>query len=391
MTRSLAPHRPRWITDGLLLGLRWAAMSTWAVLLLVIFQAKGIPFDREQLLVWLMSGLIAFSIGVRPLWTVVVDWLPFAAVMLGYDYARGAADTLGMPVWWHPQLDVDKLLFGNRVPNVWLQEHLKAARPTWFDGIVALVYFSFFFLPYVTAAVFWVRGRSDFHRWAARFVTMSFTGFALFALIPAAPPWMAAKCSAAQVADHPALPSCIFGTNRPDGGLLGQFTAQNDGAVPYLQRISTRGWSYLHIHQAQALVDKGQATSDIVAAVPSLHAGGIMLFTIFLWRRANRGWRALLVAYNLLMAVALVYAGEHYVSDILAGWLVAWGVSATWDALERRWPRRRRGSGRAALDTLEARSDRTSPPFTPPSPSDPSDPPEGAPSCPPIATMPSST
>lgn len=35
------------------------------------------------------------------------------------------------------------------------------------------------------------------------------------------------------------------------------------------------------------------------------------------------GWRAALVGYVLLMALTLVYTGEHYVVDIVAGWLTA--------------------------------------------------------------------
>jgi membrane-associated phospholipid phosphatase len=43
---------------------------------------------------------------------------------------------------------------------------------------------------------------------------------------------------------------------------------------------------------------------------------------LFLWRRAPRGrWVAL--AYNGVMMFVLVYGSEHYVSDILLGWLYA--------------------------------------------------------------------
>jgi membrane-associated phospholipid phosphatase len=59
-----------------------------------------------------------------------------------------------------------------------------------------------------------------------------------------------------------------------------------------------------------------------VAAVPSLHAGVTLLISLFFWSRTRR-WRWLLVLYPLAMAVALVYLGEHYVSDVLLGWLYA--------------------------------------------------------------------
>ena len=40
----------------------------------------------------------------------------------------------------------------------------------WYDVVVALCYFSFFFLPYVTAGAMWLRSRADFYRWSLRFV-----------------------------------------------------------------------------------------------------------------------------------------------------------------------------------------------------------------------------
>ena len=220
------------------------------------------PFDREALLLWIVLGLIAASIGRRALWTVIVDWLPLALVLIAYDYLRGLSDTLGMPTWWTPQLDVDKFLFGGTVPTIWLQEHFKYATAGWWDVTVSLTYVSFFVLPYLTAAVFWLRSRAEFRRWAGRFVSLSFLGFGLFALIPAAPPWAAAKCSAAEVADHPSNPICmrfnpVFVRH---GGLLGPMTHPRPGARPYLERISGRGWPKLHLGIAQSLLDKGQGT-----------------------------------------------------------------------------------------------------------------------------------
>jgi len=67
---------------------------------------------------------LEFSIGRRPLWTALSDWLPFAAFLIVYDYARGMAEGLGLPVLWEQPVDVDRFLTGGTVPTVWLQEHL---------------------------------------------------------------------------------------------------------------------------------------------------------------------------------------------------------------------------------------------------------------------------
>ena len=46
-----------------------------------------------------------------------------------------------------------------------------------------------------------------------------------------------------------------------------------DGANGWVERIVGRGWGKLNLHTASALLDQGQASVNLVAAVPSLHAG----------------------------------------------------------------------------------------------------------------------
>ncbi|MBV9593748.1 MAG: phosphatase PAP2 family protein [Actinobacteria bacterium] len=318
--------------------IRLAAIGIWVEAFAFCYWRYGLPVDREALMIWISTLLIAASIGRRPLRTVVLDWLPFALVLLLYDYVRGASQHLGGRTIWTPQIDFDRWLFFGNEPTVWLQQQLKAQDPRWWDVVVSATYMSFFLLPYVVAGIFWLRSRQEFRRWAGRFVVMSFLGLIGFIAVPAAPPWAAARCLAAQVAAHPSDPGCINTSPEfvPDGGLLGHYTPRFPGATDYVERISGRGFDKLHLTIAQALLDKGQATVDLVAAVPSLHAGITMLFVMFMWRRCRWMWRGLLLVYALLMAFALVYSAEHYVFDVICGWLLAGLVTITFGRFERR-------------------------------------------------------
>jgi len=114
----------------------------------------------------------------------------------------------------------------------------------------------------------------------------------------------------------------MFGTARgvPDGGLLGAMHATQDGANGWVERIVGRGWGKLNLQTASALIDQGQASVNLVAAIPSLHAALTAAIAAFLWTRVARKWRPLLAAYVLVMAFTLVYTAEHYVVDILLGW-----------------------------------------------------------------------
>jgi hypothetical protein len=240
---------------------------------------------------WALLGALAVSLGDLGGWLrgVVVDWLPFFLVMTAYDLARGGADGWLAPTHFLPQADVDAFLFGGAVPTVWLQGHLhEAGRVQWFEVAAFLVYVSHFFVTPLLAAVLWVRDRWRFRRFAAALALLTLLGCVTFVAFPAAPPWMASE-----------------------RGLIGPTT-----------RLIPQLWTWIGVGSETGLVGTGYRYANEVAAVPSLHAALALLVALAVWPR--RWWaRILVAAYPLAMALAIVYTGEHYVSDVLLGWLYA--------------------------------------------------------------------
>jgi membrane-associated phospholipid phosphatase len=57
--------------------------------------------------------------------------------------------------------------------------------------------------------------------------------------------------------------------------------------------------------------------------MPSLHAAIPMLLLVFFWPEVRTRGKIGLSLYAGLMSIVLVYGGEHYVIDVLAGWLYA--------------------------------------------------------------------
>ena len=149
-----------------------------------------------------------------------------------------------------------------------------------------------------------------FGQWLTAVLTMSLLGIAGYLAYPAAPPWLAAQ-------------------------------RDEIGAV---ERISHLGWDGLGLDAVGGLVELGQSGSNPVAAMPSLHAAAALLAALFLWPWVSRLSRVLLAAYALAMALTLVYTGEHYVVDVLAGWLVA-AVGVVVARLAHRRPDRPEPSG----------------------------------------------
>jgi hypothetical protein len=275
----------------------------------------GYPTGREVLTAWVLLFLLAACAGSVRVWSRVVlrDWLPLFAVLFLYDWLRGAADGIGaaivsLPALRNgqtgaggidhahvlPQLDADRVLFGGTVPTVWLQDHLyDPAHVHWYDALASAVYMSHFVVSLAVAVALWTRSYAVFRRYVWTLVALTLVTLLTYALFPAAPPWMASL---------------------------------NGYLPPGVDRIVTHTLSATGVDTVHALVTKGAAYANAVAAVPSLHGGIPMMLLLFAWPLIGPRRRALLALYPIAMLLTVVYTGEHYVSDVLLGWVYAAGA-----------------------------------------------------------------
>jgi membrane-associated phospholipid phosphatase len=301
------------------------AMGLYGVLLALYVVVVGIPLDRGLQAVWLIAGMAAWQVGRswRQWVRMLADWVPFIAALVVYDHTRGVADTLGRPVLVGGLAEAEMSLFGGVLPTIVLQERFyDPLTAHWFDLVAALVYFSHFIVPWAVAALLYVLSREAWLGYARRIFTLTYAGLVTYVLLPAAPPWFAAR----------------------------------EGLVEEVDRVATRGWSAMGLHGAGRLLERGQADVNLVAALPSLHAGTSMLVVLWAWPLVRSAWaRAGLAAYAVSMALTLVYGGEHYVLDVLMGWAYAALAVGAWWLWERRSLRREPVSAAvAAARTLGA-------------------------------------
>ena len=274
-------------------AVRIGAPVAWAVATIGLVAVLGIPTSRQVVLLWLLAGMLAFSASNlrRRVPRLVLDWAPFVALLLVYDLLRGFADGLLFPARALPQIRVENALFGTPSPTVWLQSHLWHGGDDlrWWDYLAWFVYLTHFVATLSAAAALWVFAHEHFRRYAWMVCVLTVTAFVTYVLYPAVPPWMAAQ--------H---------------GDLGESN-----------RIVPTVWQHVPVGQLDRLFAHGLHYANNVAAMPSLHAAYALLFSLFLWRLVPRWGRPLLAVYPLAMGAALVYLGEHYVVDCLAGWLYA--------------------------------------------------------------------
>ena len=108
--------------------------------------------------------------------------------------------------------------------------------------------------------------------------------------------------------------------------------ASDDGYLGPVTRLVGDVNAHVPVISLAPLWENGSRYGNPVAAVPSLHAAYTLLISLFLFRRLEGRLRHLLWLYPAAMAFALVYSGEHYVADILLGWVYTVAVYA---AVER--------------------------------------------------------
>lgn len=291
---------------------RWRRVRTgaalgYAGLLVLIVLRDGVPTGRRMLAVLIVIGLSIGTLGKG--WhrfaRVLLDWLPFTLVLIAYDQTRAVADAVGMPLHVADVAGAERWLFFGTVPTVWLQQHLyHPGRVYWYDAVATLVYTSHFLATPVLAAVLWLRNRAVWLRFISRVIALSAAGLVTYVLFPEAPPWLAAR-----------------------DGVLGS----------PVERLSARGWIWLHAGNLNQLLARAQDDgTNPVAAMPSLHVAFACLVAVFVGARFRSRWRWLLALYPVAMGFALVYLGEHYVLDLLAGALYALAVHLGMNRWERR-------------------------------------------------------
>lgn len=304
--------------------LRRVGLAAYLIVLVGYCALVGVPIDRVGLSLWILAGLSTLCIGRgwRTWRLTLLSWVPFEAVLLAYDYSygyagrfsgdrdplgyplQGATNALGLPLHTEFPIEADRWLFGGVVPGQWLQQVLHDPGPiAWVSVPVTLTYLSHFIVTPAVAVGLWIWARPRFLRWVRAVISVAVIGLTTYLVFPMAPPWLASE------------------QNVLDGSLV--------------SRLNGEGFRFIGLRIAAGVLSDGQARSNPVAAMPSLHMAYATLVVLFFWGSLRWWLRPLLALYPLMMAFTLLYAGEHYVVDEIAGVLVAVVVTIGWRVFDR--------------------------------------------------------
>ena len=284
---SVETVRARLATPSAQRALRYGGPIVYAVALGITLWVDGLPLSRDRLLMWILLGLLAFSLTNVRGWlrSVVLEWIPFPSSS-GSTTCCAARRTASSstPMCSRSSEWMSSSLVERRRQSA-SERLLERARPS----LVRLLRVARLrellprhlhrgCVPVVgeSAAVSPLRGDG---------LGARDHGFRDVCALPGGPPWMASDLRRPR-ADRRA-PSASSG---------GTFRSRN----------------------FNTLFEKGTDYANPVAAVPSLHAAYTLLITLVFGDRAASWGRVLLALYPWAMLFALVYTAEHYAGDILS-------------------------------------------------------------------------
>jgi hypothetical protein len=196
-------------------------------------------------------------------------------------------------------IEADRLLGGGEVPTARLQKALGRegeVRPH--DYALSVVHWSWFFVPHGSVAYVLWRHPERYPRSATLMATAFDIGCVIYWLVPTAPPWWAGQ----------------------------------NGNMPPVRRIMVEAGDRFWGRLWRPLYDSLEGNP--FAAMPSLHFGTSVMAARVL-TSVGRGPGMLGWSYALTLGFGLVYLGEHYVLDLMAGFALAESV---WRVGTKVWP-----------------------------------------------------
>ena len=279
-----APPRPKLSLEGLVQAGRRLRVRYLLAVALPIYLSQIMRFIGQPWLVW------AFPLTLLAATLYLVHRRSVFALLPAFFFGAEIwaqlwllAPSAGMPLQVDYVIAADRLLGLGELPTVRLQSLLHDLPGARFYEIPTVVVYASFFLGHqVVLLALFLGNRQLAGRYAIALLVTAYLSVAVMTLVPTAPPWM----------------------------------AWQQGATPELARIAhdiLRGVD-------ASTFDAGYEAARIneVAAMPSIHMAFTVVIAVATWRTSRR-LRRPAVLYALAMGFALVYLGEHYLIDVLAG------------------------------------------------------------------------
>jgi membrane-associated phospholipid phosphatase len=264
---------------------------------------------------WPAPAALALAAPRSPLRDAAIYGLQMWVYFAHFDMPDDDPDALLTRLKVGYPIRCDRVLGLGEAPTTRLQRALgREGHVGALEYALSAVHWSWFLVPHGTLGYMLLRHRARFPRSAVLMSACFDLGCVVYWLVPTAPPWYA--------------------------GANGRMPPVRRIMAEAGERFWKRLWNPLY-HSLQG---------NPFAAMPSLHFGTSVMSARIL-SQVGRGHAAAGWAYALTLGFGLVYLGEHYVIDLLAGLALA---EAIWRATPRAEPAIRMIA--AAVQRLEPRA-----------------------------------
>ncbi len=250
----------------------------------------GIPRGVTSVLAWQTPLAVALALPRSRFRDAAVYGAQMWAYVTHYELPNDDHEQLLRRVHVGYPAAIDRVLGLGEIPTVRLQRAL--GRPgdvRTHDTALSIVHWAWFTTPHAAVAYILLRHPERFGGAAARVAAVFDLGVAVYFVLPTAPPWWA--------------------------GDTGYLKDVRRIMTESGERFWGRAWTRLY----------DSLSGNQLAAMPSLHfATSVMAARVL--AEAGRGPGAVGWAYAGALGFALVYLGEHYVIDLVAGFALAEAV-----------------------------------------------------------------
>lgn len=250
-----------------------------------------IGFKAEQLV---LSGL--FLVGFfasRQSRNFTLGFSVFIIYWIVFDYMKAFPNYQFKEVHIKSLYEAEKAWFGWNINGTVLTPNEFFARHStnFLDVISGLLYLCWIPVPLAFAAILFFKNRQFFFQFALSFFLVNIIGFIGYYVYPAAPPWYVVKYGFDFIASTP-------------GDAAGLARFDEITGIPVFNGIYSK-------------------SSNVFAAMPSLHAAYMMIVLYFSIRMKLKYWNVLFAMILGGIWFAAVYSGHHYILDVIGGMISA--------------------------------------------------------------------
>lgn len=246
-----------------------------------------VGFNTDQVVLVVIFNLCYFGSHLSR--QFILGFSIFIIYWIIFDYMKAFPNYKFGEVHIESLYNLEKSVFGIQIGDTLLTPNeyfaLHTSKPV--DLITGIFYLCWVPIPLAFAAFLFFKNRRSFFEFSLSFFLINLIGFIGYYAYPAAPPWYVLQYG---FDFNPATPGNTAGFSRFD--------------------------ELLNVSVFKGMYAK---SSNVFAAMPSMHAAFMMIVLFFGVRHNMKAWNVLFAIVMVGIWFAAVYSGHHYVLDVLAG------------------------------------------------------------------------